>query len=69
MSESDQLRISMLLSKQDEVHGINMFDSLTVEDQPNVDYWLSLGYKFEKIALFIFQQKHNAQMGDAPQMT
>jgi hypothetical protein len=69
LSESDQLRISMLLSKQDEVHGTNMFDSLTADDQNEVDYWLSLGYKFEKIALFVFQRKHNAQMGDSPQLT
>lgn len=46
----------MLVSKQDEVHGVNMFDRLRSTDQPEIDYWLSLGYKFDKVALFMFQR-------------
>lgn len=69
LSEEEQIRLSMLLSKQDEVHGTNMFDALTAEDEREVDYWLSLGYRFGKIALFLFQRKFGASTEKTPQMS
>jgi hypothetical protein len=61
LSESEQIRISLILSTQETKHGINMFDSMIAEDRPVLEYWLSIGYRFDQIALFLFQKKYEPQ--------
>jgi hypothetical protein len=62
LPEDQQIRLSMLVSKQEEMHGMNMFDSLQAHDQPEIDYWLSLGYVFDKVALFMFTRRFDCRI-------
>lgn len=57
-TEAEQIRLSMMESKQEERCAIGMFDALRPEDKEEVTFYLALGYRFENIALYFFQRRY-----------
>jgi hypothetical protein len=58
LPESDQIRISLLLSTQEEKYRTNMFDFLVANDKHEIDEWLAKGFRFDDITLYMFRRKY-----------
>lgn len=57
MSETEQIRIALLISTQDEKYGTNMFDSLNANDHVEIESMVQRGYKQEQALMTIFKRK------------
>lgn len=57
MTESEQIRVALLISTQDEKYGTNMFDSLNTDDHVEVENMIQHGYKQEQALMTIFKRK------------
>ncbi len=54
---SDALQTGLLLAQQEEKFGTNMFDSITTEDEPELNRLLAMGLTSEEAALQLFNKK------------
>lgn len=71
ISEIEQIRLSLLLSAQEQRFGLNMIDAMTDADEIELDRFLSRGYKYEDIVYFLFQRRYalasaTADIGQIP---
>jgi hypothetical protein len=57
MSETEQIRVALLISTQDDKYGTNMFDSLNADNHAEIESMLQRGYKHEQALLTIFKRK------------
>lgn len=58
LDEKNQLRVTMLLSKQSETFDTNMVESVEVTDLPHIDRLLAEGSTYEDALLNIFHAKY-----------
>lgn len=57
MNSSEAVQMAMMLSEQEEKHGVNMFDSLRPADEPEIERLVALGYTLEQAVYALFEQK------------
>jgi hypothetical protein len=57
MSETEQIRVALLISTQDDKYGTNMFDSLNADNHVEIESMLQRGYKHEQALVAIFKRK------------
>lgn len=57
LSSNDALQIGLLLSQQEEEHGVNMYDSLEVSDEATIRKLCQQGYSNDEAVLEIFNRK------------
>ena len=57
LSLSDALQIGLLLSQQEEEHGVNMYDSLEVSDESTIRKLCQQGFSNDEAVLEIFNRK------------
>lgn len=56
--DQEALEIGLLLSEQEAEFGINMYDSLTPADDPEIEYLTSQGYSTDEAILIIFERRY-----------
>lgn len=61
--DQEALEVGLLLSKQEALHGTNMFDSLKPEDNSVVQEYMNQGFSREEAILMIFEQKFGTGTG------
>lgn len=57
-ADQEALEHGMLVSQQESQFGINMYDSLTADDNYEIDRLIDLGYTKEQAVLLIFERKY-----------
>lgn len=55
--DEEALEHAILLSKQEEEFGINMYDSLTPADEPMIAEYMDQGFTREEAILIVFEEK------------
>lgn len=55
---NELLDMNLLLSRQELNFGINMFDSLTEDDDPYVDQFIAIGLSTNEAILKVFESKY-----------
>lgn len=56
--ESDKLLMNLLLSQQKSKYGVNMYESLTNQDEPAIQRYMSKGCTLDQAVLKVFEQKY-----------
>ena len=64
--DDEALELAVLLSHQEAVFGVNMFDSLRAEDNLAINSYIAMGYTFNDAVLDIFERKHGTSRPLAP---
>ncbi len=57
MSSAEAIQLAMLLSEQEAQYGVNMYDSLKPEDEPEIQSMMANGKTMEEAVLAIFNRK------------
>ncbi len=55
--DEEALEHAILISKQEEEFGVNMYDSLVPDDEPVIDDYISQGFTREEAILIVFEHK------------
>lgn len=55
--DEEALEHAIMISKQEEDYGVNMYDALTDSDEPIVEEFIALGFTREEAILIIFEEK------------
>lgn len=58
MTSDDAMNLAILLSEQDSMYGVNMYDSLAPQDEATIQTLLREGMTLEQAVLKIFNTKH-----------
>jgi hypothetical protein len=64
MRAHEALQIGLILSQQEQEFGTNMYQSLTPEDEPEIERLNSLGFSTEEAILKIFQKRFQPHLVD-----
>lgn len=67
--DQEALEHGLLLSQQESEYGVNMYESLTPEDEPVIDDYLSQGFTREEAILIIFEEKYGKVTNQNPHIT
>ena len=67
MKAHEALQIGLILSQQEHTYGTNMYQSLTPEDEPEIERLSRLGYSTEEAILHIFQTRFHIDDSNAGQ--
>jgi hypothetical protein len=57
LSSSEAIQLAMMLSEQESQYGVNMYDSLQPEDEPEIQAMIAQGMSMEDAVLAIFDRK------------
>lgn len=60
-SDQEALEIGMIISQQESEFGINMYDSLTPADEPEIANLTSQGYTTDEAILMIFNRRYRSR--------
>lgn len=69
MNSDDAMQLAMMLSEQEAQYGINMYDSLKPQDEPEIQTLIARGMTLEQAVYSIFERKFIRQVqgqGQAP---
>lgn len=58
--ESDKLLMNLLLSQQKGKYGVNMYESLTNQDEPAIERYMGRGLTLDQAVLKVFEKKYGA---------
>ncbi len=58
MSSFEAMNLALLLSEQETLHGVNMYDSLAPSDEPTIQAFVASGMPLEHAILTIFTNKY-----------
>jgi hypothetical protein len=64
MKAHEALQIGLILSQQEQQFGTNMYQSLTPDDEPEIEHLNSLGFSTEEAILKIFQKRYQPDLVD-----
>merc|ERR1712196_58672 len=56
--EREAIRIALIISKQEEVYGVNMYETLTDDDSDFLDELLHNDYEMDNAVLVIFERNY-----------
>jgi len=58
LTEAEATHMAMLLSEQEERHGINMYDAIRPEDEPELQRLMAIGNTTEQAVLALFESRY-----------
>ena len=64
-ADDEALRIGILISEQDAEFGTNMYQTITVEDEPEIVRLISLGYSTDDAVYLIFSRNFRSRNPNA----
>lgn len=64
-ADDEALRIGILISEQDAEFGTNMYQTITVQDEPEIMRLVNMGYSTDDAVYLIFQRTYRSRNPNA----